>query len=87
MTKSQIAEHLAEKTARPRGRAQFLEELAASPTSRRKNSFTLPLRQARPREPEGGRMANRTGEPSRSRKRVEVRVAKARRTPSSAPKK
>ena len=43
MTKSQIAEHLAEKTAlTKKASAQFLEELAALAYKQAKNSFTLP---------------------------------------------
>lgn len=43
MTKSQIAEHLAEKTGLTKKvSAQYLEELAALAYKQAKNSFTLP---------------------------------------------
>ena len=43
MTKSQIAEHLAEKTGlTKKASAQFLEELAALAYKQAKNTFTLP---------------------------------------------
>ncbi|MGE5717568.1 MAG: HU family DNA-binding protein [Acidobacteriota bacterium] len=43
MTKSQIAEHLAEKTGvTKKVAAQYLEELAALAYKQAKNSFTLP---------------------------------------------
>jgi DNA-binding protein HU-beta len=43
MTKSQIAEHLAEKTGlTKKGSAQFLEELASLAYKQAKNTFTLP---------------------------------------------
>ena len=43
MTKSQIAEHLAEKAgSTKKAAAQFLEEIAALAYKQAKNSFTLP---------------------------------------------